>query len=569
MPPKRKADGSSVSTASRRPPPSRVLRRPRVVGRSGRAELKVDEGDDDGPESDVEEAKSAASSAFFLSPPASPSAGPSPPPDDETADEQRVRLTKAYIRHIRRTAGEEKEGKGEGEEEEEEEEDEEEMEDVVSHRLVKDAEAASIPRQRRPLAERLRLTSSTSSPPSSSSSTSDDGALPSPRVCRGHRLSVTCTVLRSDDRVAYSASKDGSVIEWEVETGRRLCRWRPRGDGGEGGKAAILGLALSSDGRFLATGGAEGGLRVFDTRQRGDRPAQETKEAVEAVEAGKAKQRPAAPPPLWCHLPANRSAVTALAFRHSTAHLFSGSADRTVKLFDMEAKAYVETLFGHTEGVTGLDSLYRNRAVSVGADRTARMWKVAEESQLLFRVDPSLVASSASSASSVSLDAVALLDDEHFVTGGDEGAVHLWSAQRKRPLQSLTAAHGEGHWVVSLASAPYSDAVFSGSSDGHINCYRWRPTAHTPHSSSSSSSPPAKLPPLQLLGRVGCLGYVNSLSVSHSGRFLVAGLGQEHRAGRWTPTIKAARNGIAIVPLLADGDAALDPLPGDLHRFQR
>jgi hypothetical protein len=35
--------------------------------------------------------------------------------------------------------------------------------------------------------------------------------------------------------------------------------------------------------------------------------------------------------------------------------------------------------------VTCIDSLQRERAVSVGYDRTARLWKVVEETQLLFK----------------------------------------------------------------------------------------------------------------------------------------------------------------------------------------
>ena len=41
--------------------------------------------------------------------------------------------------------------------------------------------------------------------------------------------------------------------------------------------------------------------------------------------------------------------------------------------------------FGHEDGVTAIDSLTRDRAVTVGGrDRTLRVWKVVEESQLVF-----------------------------------------------------------------------------------------------------------------------------------------------------------------------------------------
>ena len=48
-------------------------------------------------------------------------------------------------------------------------------------------------------------------------------------------------------------------------------------------------------------------------------------------------------------------------------------------------KLFFSTRFGHQDSVTGIDSLSRDRAVtSGGRDRTLRVWKVVEESQLVF-----------------------------------------------------------------------------------------------------------------------------------------------------------------------------------------
>ena len=204
--------------------------------------------------------------------------------------------------------------------------------------------------------------------------------------------------------------------------------------------------------------------------------------------------------------------------------------------------------------------------------------QVVEESQLLFRVEPRLgagvVSSMAAASPLLSLDCVCLVDNDHFLTGGDDGAVVLWSTQKKRPIHLVPAAHGADHWLISVAIAPHADVAFTGSSDGHINCYELTspqqqratrreegtgPTAASPASASASlasaSLPPGPAAsggaaPLRLVRRVPLVGYVNSLSAAHSGRFLVAGVGQEHRAGRWTERIAAAKNGIAILPLL-------------------
>ena len=58
---------------------------------------------------------------------------------------------------------------------------------------------------------------------------------------------------------------------------------------------------------------------------------------------------------------------------------------RAVKLWSLDDQAYVDTLFGHQSEVLGIDAGRAERAVTAGADRTCRLWKIPEESQLIFR----------------------------------------------------------------------------------------------------------------------------------------------------------------------------------------
>lgn len=130
--------------------------------------------------------------------------------------------------------------------------------------------------------------------------------------------------------------------------------------------------------------------------------------------------------------------------------LYSASSDRTIKLFDLSpgVMGYVETLFGHQAPVTGLDSLKGDTAVSCGGrDRTCRFWKIADETQLVFRgggagkvrdvlegvlaEDEDEDASRSRKAGAGrgkderwvegSVDCVAMVDEHTFVSGGDSG----------------------------------------------------------------------------------------------------------------------------------------------------
>lgn len=54
---------------------------------------------------------------------------------------------------------------------------------------------------------------------------------------------------------------------------------------------------------------------------------------------------------------------------------------------------------------------------------------------------------------------------------------------------------------------------------------------------------------LRALGGFPARGFVNSLALAGSGRFVAAGLGREQRLGRWA-TFKGAQTGVLIQPLL-------------------
>ncbi len=60
----------------------------------------------------------------------------------------------------------------------------------------------------------------------------------------------------------------------------------------------------------------------------------------------------------------------------------------------------------------------QERAVTVGHDHTCRVWKVAEESQLIFR------------AHAPALDTVAYVTGTEWLSGGADGSLALWRRVR-------------------------------------------------------------------------------------------------------------------------------------------
>ncbi len=168
----------------------------------------------------------------------------------------------------------------------------------------------------------------------------------------------------------------------------------------KGHTGAPITVKASQDGKFVVTGGVDRRLVVYNAAD------------LTPIRA----------------FTQHRDIITGLAFRRGTNQLFSCSKDRTVKVWSLDELAYVETLFGHQDEILGCRRT-RPRALRERRrrDRTARYWKVPEESQLVFRggsgeggsskkhkipanIDP------ASAAHEGSMERVAMIDDEIFVT---------------------------------------------------------------------------------------------------------------------------------------------------------
>ncbi|KAJ5485045.1 hypothetical protein N7539_005033 [Penicillium diatomitis] len=326
---------------------------------------------------------------------------------------------------------------------------------------------------------------------------------PSYSFFRSDTQSTTSVALHSP--YAYTVSKDKTLIKWELATPSasaaaenkgsstrppRPQRKKPKrvkyargirkiAETGEdsGHIGSILTVAVSPSGKFVATGGADKRLVIWDA---------ETLVPMRTFTQ-------------------HRDSVSSLAFaRHistmsSGEQLFSGSYDRTLKTWSISnaGHAYVETLFGHQDHVTGVAAMTIDQCVSVGArDRTARLWKVVDESQLVFRGGASKKAPYIES----NIDCIAPLPPSHFVTGSDSGSISLWSMHKKKPLHTIPLAHGLDpmppldelspevdpetaarnarhmrrmpRWITALATVPGTDVVLSGSWDGWIRAWR-------------------------------------------------------------------------------------------------
>lgn len=349
------------------------------------------------------------------------------------------------------------------------------------------------------------------------------------RHCTGHRGPITCLALSEDGgRQVYTGGKDNAVICWDTETGKReeLAKaWNPSLET-QAHEGEILAIAVSSDGRYCASGGRDKLIRMYDRRSK-----------VAEVKT----------------LQGHNGAISALAFQVGGMALFSGSHDRTIKHWDVGTLSYVETLFGHQvrgssswrscarrrvrtfacvcgcmqsffflstlqsyslkthvqDAVLALDCGRDLKPVSAGSDRSARVWKVETGSHLVFRKHSSPI------------DCAQIVGEKTFISGGQDGRINLWSENSRGPLASVSNAHGLEEqsgcprWITSLAAVKASDCFASGSHDGLVRIWSC--------SSDEASIKAALDIPLK--------GFVNGIAANSE--LLVAGCGREHRLGRW------------------------------------
>uniref|UniRef100_A0A7S3V791 Anaphase-promoting complex subunit 4 WD40 domain-containing protein n=1 Tax=Chaetoceros debilis TaxID=122233 RepID=A0A7S3V791_9STRA len=355
------------------------------------------------------------------------------------------------------------------------------------------------------------------------------------KLCRGHDLTPTCVALHAPTgTVAYSASKDNSILMWDVENQKRLHtiipRWNPKDCEYTRNSGEVLAMCASDDGRYLAVGGRDATVKIYDVRQRSN-----TNNAVAMESASKGGNSNTAINirGIVTTFEGHKGPVTALAFRSQSRQLFSGSDDRCIRHYNLEEMAYIETLYGHQNGITGIacHGIRYEMPYSVARDRTARAWKLAEETHMIYR----------GGAKISSADCISAIKDDYFLTGHDDGVFSMWLKDKKKAVVTVQQAHGKGtnslpRGIVSCASLGGSDFAATGSNDGYLRLWK------------VSTGERASGRKLDSIGKIPLIGYINDIAIGPKARFCVAAVGQEPRLGRWD-RVPGAKNRVAIVQL--------------------
>ena len=244
---------------------------------------------------------------------------------------------------------------------------------------------------------------------------------------RPHRFSPICLCFSNKGNFLVSCSKDGSVVKYDLakccrvgmlkaKRGKKKDRSVKKTPNHQNTattntdnfhKGSVLCCAISPDDKYLVTGGSDRLIKIWDFA---------TLLFIREFDG-------------------HRGPITSLRFRRQTEALemFSSSTDRSIMVWNMDELGLMNTLYGHQDAIEQLDILQWPRVISCGGmDKSCRLFKILEESHLVFN----------GFTECVSIDCVALVNEEHFVSGCADGSLYVWSLGRKKPVFVRRRAHG-------------------------------------------------------------------------------------------------------------------------------
>jgi WD40 repeat protein len=246
------------------------------------------------------------------------------------------------------------------------------------------------------------------------------------RCFQGHLEAVIAVAFSSDGRQALSASNDGRILVWDLESGgerRRLS------------VGAAQFIAFSADGRLALSNSGYDPVCLWD------------------LESGREIRRFD-----------TRARATALAFSRDGRRALFGGGDNSVRLVDLESGRELRRLEGHSSEPSCVTFSSDDRRAISGAneadysDRAVLLWELESGRELSRPARPMMLVSS-----------VAFSADGHRALAGSmDCSICLWDVETGREIRRFESHTGnifcvtfssDGRRVLSSSGTDYYDAA--------------------------------------------------------------------------------------------------------------
>ena len=198
------------------------------------------------------------------------------------------------------------------------------------------------------------------------------------------KYSVSTIALSPDGKTVASGSDDGVVRLWDIDTGNVIAKWM-------GHSGRVWSVCWSRDGQRVATGSTDGTARVWDMESgktilgpintgpiAGQAVVYSPDETLIATGGSRDIEIWDAKTGEWVGtLKGHTDDVWCLAWTLDRRTLISGSTDNTIRTWNTTTWKQIVVLRGHTNSVQGLAISPNGRILaSASFDETARLWNL-------------------------------------------------------------------------------------------------------------------------------------------------------------------------------------------------
>jgi COMPASS component SWD3 len=216
-------------------------------------------------------------------------------------------------------------------------------------------------------------------------------------------------VCGAGDNLYNSMNAINAPKVWNLETGQQKFEL------GLNHTTDINWVAISPDGRYLVSGGADKTIMVWD------------------VNTGKQLAK----------LNKHSTIIYALAVHPDGESFFSADANGCIKIWQWNWGQEIATLSGHSGSIYALCiSPDGKLLISGGADRTIRIWDLNSR-QEIWNIK----------GHSHSIRSLAISPNGHYLVSGSDQRIKIWDMQTRGELFSF---YGHGDWVRSIVFSPNS-----------------------------------------------------------------------------------------------------------------
>ena len=274
------------------------------------------------------------------------------------------------------------------------------------------------------------------------------------RMLEGHSDDVKGVAVTADGKRAVSASRDGTLKVWDLDTGRELGTL-------EGQSGSVEGVAVTADGK-RAVSASDHALKVWDLengralRTLDPSPARcvavtpDGKRAVSTfgelkvwdLETGRALRTLAGHP----------SFVNGVAVMPDGKRAISASWDGTLKTWDLETGSTLCTRHGRSNFLSVAVTPDGKRAVSASWPKTLAVWDLESD------IAPGTVEAHLKLVWRVAVTP----DGKRAVSASEDNTLKVWDLETGRVLRTL---EGHSHFVYGVAVTPDGKRAVSASAD--------------------------------------------------------------------------------------------------------